>query len=103
MYWPAWYLNATLAGNCSLRIATSGAGRVMLPTRLGILSTANSPAPGTVRASTNRSVCGVAQQVRMKPAASSASESALCWWAPWITRPSSRRLLQEPQAPSRQP
>jgi len=32
-----------------------------------------------------------------------ATDSAFCWCAPWITRPSSNRLLHEPQAPSLQP
>jgi hypothetical protein len=81
---------------------TSGAARSMLITRLGIFSTGCSPAPGTLRASTTQSVCGVAQQVRIRPAASSAAT------APWLVRAVdhaalSRRLLHEPQAPSRQP
>ncbi len=82
---------------------TSGAGRVSDITRLGSFSTGCSPAPGTLRASTTQSLCGVAQQVRMKPASSSAADKAFSWWAPWITRPSTSRLLHEPQAPSRQP
>ena len=49
----------------------------MLSTRLGSLSTGYSPAPGTLRASTTQSVCGVAQQVRMKPASSSATDKRL--------------------------
>ena len=67
MYWPARYCRFWLAGSCSRSTATSGAGLSMLSTRQGIFSTGNSPAPGTLRASTTQSVCGVAQQVRMKP------------------------------------
>ena len=103
MYWPARYCSCWLAGSCSFSTATSGAGRSSDSSRVGIFSTGCSPAPGTLRASTTQSVCGVAQQVRMKPAASSAGVSAFSWCAPWITRPSSSRLLHEPQAPSRQP
>ena len=54
MYWPARYFSVSLAGNCSLTIATSGAGRSMLVTRLGILRGGNSLAPTTVRASIRR-------------------------------------------------
>ena len=84
-------------------MATSAVGRSMLSTRPGILLIGYSPAPTTMRASTTQSVCGVAQQVRIRPAASSASDSALGWCAPWITRPSRSLLLHEPQAPSRPP
>src|ERR1700749_3787812 len=83
--------------------ATSLDGRAMLSTRPGILLIGYSPAPTTMRASKTQSVCGVAQQVRIRPAASSASDSALGWCAPWITRPSLSLLLHEPQAPPRQP
>ena len=41
-----------------------GGALAMLSTRLGIFSTGNSPAPGTLRASITQSVCGVAQQVQ---------------------------------------
>jgi hypothetical protein len=84
-------------------MATSGAGLVIERTRLGSFLTGNSPAPGTVRASSTTSVCGAAWQVRIRPAASSSWLSALAWCAPWMTRPSSMRHLQEPQAPSLQP
>jgi hypothetical protein len=102
-YWPARYWKVLVGRQLQRSTITSGAARSMLSTRLGIFSTGNSPAPGTLRASTTQSVCGVAQQVRMRPASSSVADSALSWCAPWITRPSSRRLLHEPQAPSRQP
>ena len=103
MYWPAWYWKRWLAGSCRRNSATSGAGRAIDSTRVGIFSTGNSPAPGTLRASSVQSVCAVAQQVSTMPASSSATLSALSWWAPCSTRPSSSRLLQEPQAPSLQP
>ena len=45
-------------------------------TRLGSLRIANSPAPGTVRASRTMSLCGAAWQVRIRPAASSSALSA---------------------------
>jgi hypothetical protein len=66
-----------LAGSCICRIATSGAALVMLVTRDGILRIANSPAPGTVRASMITSDCGAAWQVRIQPAASSSALNAL--------------------------
>jgi len=72
-------------------------------TRIGIFSTGCSPAPGTTRASTTQSLCARAQQVRMSPALASACDKALSWCGPCSTWPSSRRLLHEPQAPSRQP
>ena len=75
----------------------------MANTRVGIFSTGNSPAPGTLRASITQSVCGVAQQVSSRPASSSARLSAFNWCAPWSTRPDNRRLLHDPQAPSLQP
>jgi hypothetical protein len=82
---------------------TSGAARSSCCTRVGIFSTGCTPSAGHLRASTTQSLCGVAQQVRMKPAASSsATDSALLVRAV-DHRPSSRRLLQEPQAPSLQP
>jgi hypothetical protein len=82
---------------------TSSAARSSDSTRVGSFSTGCSPAPGTLRASTTQSDCGRAQQVRIRPAASSSVLSALAWCGPWTTRPSSSRLLHEPQAPSRQP
>ena len=103
MYWPAWYWNTWLPGNCSVSTATSGARRSIVVTRTGIFSTGNCPTDVTCRDSITQSVCGVAQQVRTRPDASSAALSALSWCAPWMTRPSSSRLLQDPQAPSLQP
>jgi hypothetical protein len=47
-------------------------------TRLGSFLIANSPAPGTVRASRTMSVCGAAWQVRIRPATSSSWLSAFC-------------------------
>ena len=102
-YWPARYCRFWFAGSCIFSSATSGAGRSMDSTREGSFRMGKSPAPGTLRASTTQSVTGVAQQVRTQPASSSAGLRALDWCAPWITRPSSSRLLHEPQAPSRQP
>jgi hypothetical protein len=58
---------------------------------------------GTLQNAARQSVCGVAQQVRMNPALSSSTDSALSWCAPWITRPSISRHLHEPHAPSLQP
>ena len=59
-------------------MATSGAGRAIVSTRLGSFLIANSPAPGTVRASSTTSVCGAAWQVRTRPEASSSALSAFC-------------------------
>ena len=58
-----------------------------------------SSAPGTrrrqarLRASTTQSVCGVAQQVRIQPASSSAADKAFRWCTPWITRPFEQAAL----------
>ena len=76
MYCPARYWKFWFAGSCMRSTMTSGAARSICITRVGIFSTGCSPAPGTVRASTTQSVCGVAQQVRIRPASSSATDSA---------------------------
>ena len=102
-YWPARNWKFWLAASCIVSTATSGAGLRMAATRVGSFSTGNSPAPGTVRASKVQLVCGRAQQVSTKPAASSLADKALGWWLPWMTAPSSSLLLHEPQAPSLQP
>ena len=58
MYWPARNWKLILAASCMRSRATSSAGRSMLITRVGILTMGNSPAPGTLRASTWQSVSG---------------------------------------------
>ena len=76
-YWPAWNWKFWVAGNWSFMMITSALGRSRLKTRLGNFMIGNSPAPGTVLASSTQSVCGLAQQVRTMPAASSSALSAL--------------------------
>jgi hypothetical protein len=74
-----------------------------LATREGILRTGKALSSVTWRDSSTTSVCGRAQQVRIRPLASSSGDRALAWWGPWTTVPSSFLHLHEPHAPSLQP
>jgi hypothetical protein len=69
-----------------------GCGPLMAITRVGIFSTGNSPAPGTLRACTVQSLCGVAQQVRIRPAASSAADRRLALVGAVLHRPEQAAL-----------
>ena len=76
MYWPARNCRRSLAGSLSSRIITSGAARVSVCTRAGIVLTGKSLRERASLHSTTRSLCALAQQKSAKPAARSGTDNA---------------------------
>jgi hypothetical protein len=96
-------LQNLVGGNCRRSTATSGAARAGPAHAPASSGPGIHPPPARCGPRPCSRFAGWRSRSAPVPALLRRPTGALSWWAPCCTRPASRRLLQEPQAPSRQP